>query len=162
LQSELARLQAAAAETAEQWDQCGADAQTWLLRAALLSGERAIQLAADGQAADVRISYAMAMGIRYPSTATCAIPPALTWDTPVLGGARQAHRSALEAAARHAAATAAVRAVEHEVRTTRYRLRAVQDRWIPRLEQALADAIFTIEELERADAARLRLAARRG
>jgi len=160
LQGELARLQAAAAQTAEQWDQCQADAQTWLLRAAMLGGEQAIRLADDGQVADVRVSYATTMGIRHPETATCAIPPTRTWDSPVLGRTRQAHRAALEAAVRHGAATAAVRMVNDEVRATRYRLRAVQDRWIPRLEQALAEVTFTIEELERADAARLRLATR--
>ncbi|HTX85840.1 MAG TPA: V-type ATP synthase subunit D [Streptosporangiaceae bacterium] len=158
LQGELARLQAAAAETAGQWDQCEADARTWLLRAAMLGGERAIRLADDGQVADVQVSYATTMGIRYPATAACTIPPTLTWDSPVLVRARQAHRAALEAAARHAAASAAARVVNDEVRATRYRLRAVQDRWIPGLEQALAKATFTIEELERADAARLRLA----
>jgi V/A-type H+-transporting ATPase subunit D len=162
LQGELGRLQAAAVETAALWDRCHADARTWLLRAALLGGERAIRLADDGQVADVRVSYTTTMGIRHPETATCAIPPTLTWDSPVLAGARQAHRGALEAAARHAAATTAVRMVDEEVRATRYRLRAVRDRWIPRLEQALAETTFTIEELERADAARLRLAIRRG
>jgi len=158
LQGELARVQAAAAETAAQWDRCQAEARTWLLRAALLEGERAIRLAGDGQAADVRVSYETTMGIRYPATATCTVPPALTWDSPVLARARQAHRAALTAAARHAAATASVHVIDDEVRVTRYRLRAVQDRWIPGLEQALADVTFTIEELERADAARLRLA----
>ena len=92
------------------------------------------------------------MGIRYPATAACTVPPALTWDSPVLAGARQAHRAALAAAARHAAATASVRLVDDEVRVTRYRLRAVQDRWIPGLEQTLAAVTFAIEELERADA----------
>jgi len=159
LQGELARLQAAAADTAAQWDRCQADARTWLLRAALLEGERAIRLADDGQAADVRVGYETTMGIRYPATATCTVPPTVTWDSPVLAGARQAHRAALTAAARHAAATASVRLVGDEVRVTRYRLRAIQDRWIPGLEQALADVSFTIEELERSDAARLRLAA---
>jgi V/A-type H+/Na+-transporting ATPase subunit D len=159
LQGELARLQDAAAETAAQWERCQADARTWLLRAAILGGERAIRLGNDGQVADVQVSYATTMGIRYPATATCTIPPALTWDSPVMARARQAHRAALEAAARHAAASAAARVVDDEVRATRYRLRAVQDRWIPGLEQALAEVTFTIEELERADAARLRLAA---
>jgi V/A-type H+-transporting ATPase subunit D len=159
LQDELARLQTAAVQTAAQWAQREADARSWLLRAALLGGERAIRLAGDGQTADVQISYATTMGIRFPTAATCAIPPAATWDSPVLARARQAHRAALEAAAQHAVATAAVRALDDEVRATRYRLRAVQDRWIPRLEQALAEITFTIEELERADAARLRLAA---
>jgi len=158
LQSELARLQAAAAETAAQWDRCQAEARTWLLRAALLGGERAVRLAGDGQVADVRVSYETTMGIRYPATADCTVSPTLTWDSPVLAGARQAHRAALTAAARHAAATASVRLVDDEVRVTRYRLRAVQDRWIPGLEQTLAAVTFAIEELERADAARLRLA----
>jgi V/A-type H+/Na+-transporting ATPase subunit D len=162
LQGELATLQAAAEETAAQWDRAAAEAMTWLLRAALLGGERAIGLAADGQAADVQISYATTMGIRYPTAATCTIRPAATWDSPVVAGARRAHRAALAAAAQHAAASAAVRALDDEVRATRYRLRAVQDRWIPGLEQALAEVTFTIEELERADAARLRLALGRG
>ncbi|HUC22389.1 MAG TPA: V-type ATP synthase subunit D [Streptosporangiaceae bacterium] len=162
LQRELSRLQVTAAGTAAEWDKCQAEARTWLLRAALLGGERAIQLADDDQAADVRVSYATTMGIRHPQMATCTLPPTLTWDSPVLAGAREAHRAALEAAARHAAAAAAVRMVDDEVRTTRYRLRAVKDRWIPRLEQALAEVTFTIEELEHADAARLRLANRPG
>jgi V/A-type H+/Na+-transporting ATPase subunit D len=44
---------------------------------------------------------------------------------------------------------------------TRYRLRAIEDRWIPRLEQALAEVTLALEEQELADAARLRLAAGR-
>ncbi|HTR92298.1 MAG TPA: V-type ATP synthase subunit D [Trebonia sp.] len=158
LQAELARLQAAAAETAAEWDRCQAEARTWLLRAALLGGERAVRLARDGQVADIQVSYGMTMGIRYPAEAVCIAPPALTWDSPVLAGARQAHRAALAAAARHAAVTASERLVDDEVRVTMYRLRAVRDRWIPGLEQALAEVTFAIEELERADAARLRLA----
>ena len=71
--------------------------------------------------------------------------------------ARQAHRAALAAAIRHAAAAEALRVIEAEVLATRYRLRAVRDRWIPRLEQALAEVTFALEEQERSDAARLRL-----
>ena len=160
LQGELTPLQAAAQETAAQWAQRQADARNWLVRAALLGGEGAIRLAGDTQAADIQVSYATTMGIRYPESVACTIPPPGTWDSPVLAGARQAHRAALDAAARHAAAAAAARKVDDEVRATRYRLRAIQDRWIPGLEQALADVTFTIEEQERADAARLRLAAR--
>lgn len=159
LQAELARLEAEAATTAVQWDRCQAEARTWLLRAALLGGERAIRLADDGQAANVSIGYTATMGIRHPSGAECSMPPTIAWDGPVMARTRQAHRDALAAAARHAAAAAAVRVVEDEVRTTRYRLHAVKDRWIPRLEQALTEVTFTIEEQERADAARLRLAA---
>ncbi len=161
LQGELTLWQATAEETAVAWDRSQADAQAWLLRAALLGGERAIRLADDGQAAQVTISYETTMGIRYPSQATCSSPSASTWDGPVMARARRSHRAALAAAAQHASAAAAVRVIDDEVRATRYRLRAVQDRWIPRLEQALAEVTFTLEEQERADAARLRLAAGR-
>jgi V/A-type H+/Na+-transporting ATPase subunit D len=160
LQGELARREATAAETSARWDRCQADAQAWLLRAALLGGQRAVGLASDGQRADVTIGYGLAMGVRYPSRAACAFQPPLTWDGPVMARTRQAHRDALAAAAEQAAAAAAVRVMDAEVRATRYRFRAVQDRWIPRLEQALADVTFALEEQERSDAARLRLASR--
>jgi V/A-type H+/Na+-transporting ATPase subunit D len=72
--------------------------------------------------------------------------------------ARQAHAAALEAAVRHAAAAEALRVIEAETLATRYRLRAIEDRWIPRLEQALTEVTLALEEQELADAARLRLA----
>jgi V/A-type H+/Na+-transporting ATPase subunit D len=160
LQGELTRRQAAAAETEAGWHRCQAEAQAWLLRAALLGGQRAITLADDGQRAAVTIDYELAMGVRYPSRAACAFPSPGTWDGPVVARTREAHRAALAAAAEHAAAGAAVRVVDAEVRATRYRLRAIQDRWIPALDQALADVTFALEEQERSDAARLRLASR--
>jgi hypothetical protein len=46
----------------------------------------------------------------------------------------------------------------HEALATRHRLRAIEDRWIPRLEQALAEVTLALEEQELADAIRLRLA----
>ena len=158
LQSELARLRDSAARTFAEWDRCQADADRWLLRAGMLDGQRAIRLAADSSFADVTISYATIMGIRFPASVTCTIPPPAGWDGPVLTAARHSQRAALTAAVRHAAAAEALRVIEDEAAITRYRFRAVQDRWIPRLEQALAEVTFAIEEQERADAARLRLA----
>ena len=160
LQAELARRQRAAAQTARSWESGQADAQAWLLRAALLGGQRAIRLGAGGLA-DVTISYAATMGIRYPAETRCAAPPSRTWDGPVLARARQAHQEALAAAVKHAAAAAALQVIEAEALATRYRLRAVRDRWIPGLEAALAEVTFAIEEQERADGARLRRAGRR-
>jgi V/A-type H+/Na+-transporting ATPase subunit D len=158
LQSELDRLRESAAQTATEWDRCQADANRWLLRAGMLDGQRAIRLSADSSFADVTISYAVSMGVRFPAGATCTIPPPAAWDGPALTTARHAQRAALTAAVRHAAAAEALRVIEAEALATRYRLRAVKDRWIPRLEQALAEVTFAIEEQERADAARLRLA----
>ncbi len=157
LQAELARRRDAAALTAADWDRCRADAERWLLRASLLGGQRAIRLGADGQFADIEVSYTTTMGVRHPDGATCDIPPPANWDGPALAGARQAHRAALAAAVRYGAAAEALRIIEAETLTTRYRLHAVKDRWIPRLEQAMAEVTFAIEEQELADAARLRL-----
>jgi V/A-type H+/Na+-transporting ATPase subunit D len=159
LQAQLAQARDSAAQTAVEWRQRQSDAESWLLRAALLGGQRAIRLADDGLFAEVTVSYAATMGIRYPAGATCVIPPSAAWDGPALTGARRAHRAALAAAVRHAAAAEAERVIEAETLATRHRLRAIRDRWIPRLEQALAEVTFAIEEQERADAARLRLAA---
>jgi len=162
LQVELDSRRAAAAQTAVEWNRRCADAEQWLLRASLLGGQRAVRLAADGQAADVTISYASTMGVRHPDSTTCAIPAAATWDGPALTGTRLAHGAALGAAVRHAAAAEALRVIEAEALATRYRLRAIKDRWIPQLEQALAEVTLALEEQELADAARLRMATRPG
>ena len=162
LQAELGRFRESEARTAAEWDRCCPDAERWLLRASVIGGERAIRLAADGQFATVTIPYTVTMGIRHPASPACLIPTPLAWDGPVLTRARQAHAAALAAAVQHAAAAEALRVVEAEVLATRYRLRAIEDRWIPRLEQALADVTLALEEQELADAARLRLAVTAG
>jgi V/A-type H+-transporting ATPase subunit D len=162
LRNELDRLRESAEQTAREWESSCADADRWLLRAALLGGQRAIRMSGGGPPADVTISYAVTMGARHPADAACAIPEPDGWDGAALAGARRAHGAALAAAVRHAAATEALRVITDETVATRYRLRAVRDRWIPRLEQALAEVTFSIEEQERADGARLRLAARSG
>ncbi len=158
LSAELVRFRDVAARTAADWDRCCADAERWLLRACVLGGERAVRLAADGQLATVTIPYAVTIGVRHPADPACLSPAPVTWDGPTLTRTRQAHAAALAAAVRHAAAAEALRVVEAEALATRYRLRAIQDRWIPRLEQALAEVTFALEEQELADAARLRLA----
>ena len=158
LTEELGRLRESAAQTAEEWNRSCVEAERWLLRASVLGGERAVRLAADGLVADVTISYTVSMGVRHPASTTCVIPVPGTWDGPTLTRTRQAHGAALAAAVRHAAAAEALRVVEAEALATRYRLRAIRDRWIPRLEQALAEVTLAIEEQELADAARLRLA----
>jgi V/A-type H+-transporting ATPase subunit D len=158
LQDELARFREAEAGTAAEWKRCCADAERWLLRAAMIGGERAVRLAADGQLATVTIPSAVTMGVRHPASPACVIPASTSWDGPTLTQTRQAHAAALEAAVRHAATAEALRIIEAETLATRYRLRAIEDRWIPRLEQALAEVTLALEEQELADAARLRLA----
>lgn len=158
LQAELDERSTAATRASAEWERCSAEAERWLLRAALLDGRRAVRLGADGQLANVTISYDTTMGVRHPGGAKCAIPPPATWDGPAMAGARHAHRAALTAAVRYAAAAEALRAIDAEASATRYRLRAVRDRWTPRLEQALTEVTLALEEQELADAVRLRLA----
>ncbi len=157
LQAELGRFREAEARTAAEWGRCCADAERWLLRASMLGGERAVRLAADSRPATVTIPYTVTMGVRHPASPVCDIPASVTWDGPAMTRTRQAHAAALEAAVQHAAAAETL-LVEAETLATRYRLRAIEDRWIPRLEEALAEVTLALEEQELADAARLRLA----
>jgi V/A-type H+/Na+-transporting ATPase subunit D len=158
LQAELSAHREAAELTRREWERCCGDAERWLLRAALLGGQRSLRLAAGSGAAEVRISYTVTAGVRHPAHGTCAVPEPLTWAGPAAAEARRAHAAALAAAVAHATAAAALRLIEAEAAVTRYRLHAIRDRWIPRLEQARTEITFALDELERADQARLRRA----
>jgi V/A-type H+/Na+-transporting ATPase subunit D len=160
LQRELPALRTDAERAARDWERRAADADRWLLRAALLGGQRAIRLAGTGTPARVDIGYAVTVGVRHPAAITCTFPAPEGWTDATLTAARQAHQAALQAAARSAAASAALRIMEAETTATRQRLRAVRDRWIPLLEQARDELVLALDEQERADGARLRLAAR--
>lgn len=158
LAAELERLRPRAEATRSEWEASYADAQRWLLRAVLLGGERAVALSPTAGQADVHVSYTVTMGARHPAAAHCVTGQPSGWEGPAVAAARAAHCAALDAAVQHAAAAAALAAVEAEVAITRYRLRAIRDRWVPRLQQALAQVEFSLEEQERADAVRLRRA----
>ena len=157
LATELARARATAERTGQQWDAACREAERRQLRAVLLGGERAVRLAANGPDAQVTISYTVTMGAHHPAGAQYSAGQPAGWDGAVIAAARQAHRAALAAAVRHAAAAAALAVIEKETLTTRYRLRAVRDRWIPGLSQALQQLESALEEMERDDAARLRI-----
>jgi len=161
LQAELAELRTAAALTSQEWRERSAEADRALLLASLLGGQRAIRLAAPASLADVRVGYAVTIGVRHPAWGSVE-PPEAPWAWRPVEEARLAHSQALEAAVRHAVAAQAVRVVEAEVVATRYRLRAISDRLIPSLERAKAEVALAIDELERADGARLRRAAGSG
>ena len=103
------------------------------------------------------------MGARYPSGARLDLPSrppgaALPASSAVVC-ATAAYRDALAAAVDAAVALGAARVLDDELAATRFRLRAVQDRWIPRLETAASALDLALAEAEGADAVRLRLAA---
>jgi V/A-type H+-transporting ATPase subunit D len=162
LRREHERLALLAQRTGDGWERACRQAETWLLRAALLGGQRALRLSADSSPVEVTIAWRDTMGIRYPAEASCefgkeASPPLP--GTAALDPAAAAHRAALAAAVQHAAATAALETVAAEITATSQRLRAIQDRWIPRLQATLAEVELALDESEQADAARLRRAA---
>jgi V/A-type H+/Na+-transporting ATPase subunit D len=162
LRDEQSRLAQRARCSGEEWAKQAQEAQSWLLRAALVGGQPAIRLAGMNEPAAVTITWTTAMGVRYPSDAVCTLPPA---DSPSLPGsmaiirAAQAHRLALDVAVRHAVAIAAERVVGAEVTATSHRVRSLRQHWIPRLQEALARAELELEEQERAEGVRHRWAA---
>lgn len=165
LHAERQRLSVLAQRTGEAWEAAAQAADEWLLRGALLGGQRGIRLATAPGTVDVEVAWTYLMGVRYPSEVRCtpvlSEPGTAPPDNAALAAARDAHRRAVEAAARHAAAAAAVRVLEVEEVATRRRLRAIEGRWMPRLQQALAQIQLGLEEQEHAEGVQLRWAAAR-
>lgn len=164
LRHEEQRFVVLAERTRTEWEAACLEAEHWLLLAAVVGGQRGVRPDAGTLAAEVQVAWASVMGVRYPSRATVRLPddpPASSVTaTAAVPLARAAYRRALEAAVAHAAADGAARVVSAEVLTTRGRLRAIEDRWIPRLQQALAGLEATLLEAESEDNARLRWVAR--
>ncbi len=165
LRAESQRLSLLVERTGEAWTDAARDADRWLVRGALLGGQRGIRLASEPGVADVQVAWSYLMGVRYPSGARCTLaaaePEAAPPDNAALVAARDAHRRAVEAALTHAAAEAALRVLEAEEVATRRRLRAIEDRWMPRLHEALAQIQLGLEEQEHAEGVQLRWAAAR-
>lgn len=163
LQREQERYRAEARRSAAAWEAACRDAEGWLVRAALLGGRRALADAVPEQPATAEVSWTVAMGVRHPREAVVrAGQPSITAAVPgtaALPVAADRYRTALEAAGRHAVAAEAVRRLDTEVAATRRRLRAVEDRWVPRLTAALHEVEVGLEELELSEGGRLRWAA---
>ena len=100
------------------------------------------------------------MGVRYPEDALCRSPVAPPYgSSSALSYAAVAHRSALAAAVRHAAVQRALLLLSAELTATRTRQRAVEHRWIPRLENELRTIRRALDEQELEESLRLRWAA---
>lgn len=161
LRSERDRARAATQAAARRWHRAAAEADTWLLRAGVLGGERALRLHAPPGPARVRLAWRDVMGVRVPEVDgfEAAGPSPQPPGTAALVDASVAVRRALRSAADHAAAAAAEAAIEAELVETTRRLRAITQRWVPRLEEQLRLVSAQLEENDRAEAVRLRWAA---
>lgn len=162
LTGELDRLELESRRTGDEWQRAAGEAATWLQRSAALDGQRGLAAAAPVASASVTVEYGEAMGVRYPVHATVQPP-----DEPVrsgssaLGFAVEAHRRALAAAVRHAAVLRAHALLAAELDHTRARQRAIENRWIPRLEDELRTLEAQLDEMDREENVRVRWAAER-
>lgn len=165
LRVELERFAQERDRTEQRWRQAWREADTWGLRGAMASGLRELRLATPSTMAHLQIRWDTVMGLRYPAEADCE-PPEVTAADRGPGGAALvqaavAYREALKAAAAYGAANAACQVIEAEIDQTRRRLRAINDRWIPRLEDRLRRLRQELDETEREEAFRRRRAAPR-
>jgi V/A-type H+-transporting ATPase subunit D len=156
------RIAQRVAEGTGEWQRLCQEAETWTLRAAVLSGRRALRIASDGTTAQAEIAMGFTIGVEHPISGVVRLKqrqdPPVVGSTAVMLAADAAH-AAVEAALSAAVAAAALRALRSEIATTRRTLRAVEQRWIPRLSTALAQIRLELEELEHAEAIRHRWAA---
>jgi V/A-type H+/Na+-transporting ATPase subunit D len=161
LNHEEQRLAQRAAEGTEEWQRLCAESETWTLRAAVLSGRRALRIALDGTMAQAEIATGFTIGIEHPVGGMVHLKQQdlTSVGSAAVTQAAEAARAAVEAALSAAVATAALRTVQAELAATRRTLRAVEQRWIPRLSSALALVRLELEELEHAEGVRHRWAA---
>ncbi len=160
------RLRRLAEPAQARWRQAWRLADAWMLRAGMLAGARELSLSRRAEPAVVSVSWANVMGVRYPTEAVCRIPSASVADrgpgSAAMVEAGVAFEDALRAATEYAAIDTARRIVEADITVTRRRLRAISDRWVPRLEEALRELSRELDENERAETFRLRWAAAGG
>lgn len=141
------------------WEQAATAAERWLTRAAVLGGERQLELARrSSQPAEVTIAWHTVLGVSCPRDVDVATPGAaeLPGAGAALLSAARAHRLALEAAARVAVIEGALARIDAELQAASLRRNAVERRWIPAHEEALAALELALEEVEREDGVRVR------
>lgn len=166
LRRQLERVEELREEARREWEARATDAERWWQRAALLAGERPLELAcgaAHGRA-EVDVAWRNALGVVYPSDALVSLPAAEAFPaggSAALAYAAEAHRRALEAAAGLGAAELAHDLTARELRTTTQRLRALERRWIPEHERVLREVELALDESDREEAARVRWVIRR-
>ncbi len=163
LRREQRRLAELVERTDRDWRARAADAESWNARVLVASGRDDLRRAAPAvAAAEARVEWTNRAGVTYPSEASVALLPIPSLPgSAALGEAAEAGRRALEAAVRHAAATMARRRVDLELLATVRRLRAIRDRWLPRLEAQLDQLDVRLDETEREETTRLRWAGQR-
>jgi V/A-type H+/Na+-transporting ATPase subunit D len=166
LRREQARFAQRARDATSRWEQALEQAEGWALRAVLLAGDAALEQPAQGASSGVHLEWSAVMGTRFPQTAVLEPhrpqPPAALAVSSAVSCAALGYQRALEAAVEAATATAALRVIDEEITATTLRVRAIEQRWVPRLEAAASRLDLVLAETESAEAVRRRLALRGG
>jgi len=164
---EQARIRGEAALARREWEDAAAQVTLWAVRAGIVDGAGRLELLARHarEPASIDLVQSNLMGARIPSAERVTVPdpPPLS----ALGGSSAtvllAHAccEAARAAVRHAIAERADEEVSAELGRAARRLRALQKRWIPEHEQALAQLDLALDESQREQAVRMRWLTRR-
>jgi V/A-type H+-transporting ATPase subunit D len=144
------------------WEDAAAQVTTWSARAAMVDGAGRLELLSrhvEGQAS-LGLEWSNLMGARLPAVPRLSVPepPPLS----ALGASSatvllaEACCEATRAAARFAVAARADAELSAQLRRTAWRLRALQERWIPQHERALAQLDLALDENQREQAVRVR------
>jgi len=159
LERERSRLEGYARRAEVAWRAACAQAGESAVRARMLGGAEELRGRPQGRPATAQPHWQVSMGITYPGgvDVVAGDPPPLT-ATAGLGPAVETYRAALAAAAEHAAASAAVSRLRAELTATRRRRRAIDDRLLPAVDRALHELDLHLDELDRDEALRVRLA----
>lgn len=162
LGDQLEQVQLNAELACKEWESLAREAALWMRRCAALDGSARIESAAPLEASTVVLKWGNAMGVRFPEGSECRLP-----ELPPMGGSSalsytaSAHRRALVAGVRYAALKRAAMQLSAELAATRTRQRAVENRWIPRLENNLQTIRRLLDAQELEESLRLRWAADR-
>ncbi|HUW78236.1 MAG TPA: V-type ATP synthase subunit D [Candidatus Nanopelagicaceae bacterium] len=163
LADELEKLQLQVGRSRKEWNQRAGEAAIWLQRSAALDGSDLIRDASPAEGAEVELHWGGALGVVYPEGTDCKLPVLpKPGGSSALSYAVKAHRAALIAAVAHASVERAILLVSTELNATRVRQRAVENRWIPKLEGQLLAIRKKIAEQELEESLRLRWALRHG
>jgi V/A-type H+-transporting ATPase subunit D len=160
LERERDRLEGYARRADEEWRDAASAAARALVRARLMGA--ADELGAHVPAsvpAVVRPDWQVSMGVTYPGSV--GVEPGASVplvSTAALGPAVDRYRDALSAAARRSATATAVRRLDAELVATRRRRRALEDRLVPSLRHASHELDLHLDELDRDEATRVRIA----
>lgn len=163
LERERARLEGHASRARDEWAERYRVASDRLARARMLGASDELDrlVAVGTPPAAVEPDWQTSMGIAYPGSVVCtpgATPQVAS--TAALRPAIEAFGRALESGAQHAAASLALRRLDAELADTRRRRRAIEDRLRPDLERELHELDLHLDETDRDEALRVRLAIR--